>query len=110
MRTEHKWVKANESQLFRAGYKEAIDLLGGWEFMGMKTYARLHNFKEFDVKALGLEETSSTLYDYSVSRAGRDFLNGFAGKISLSEMDTKKLATAAVVIAGLCVGGYILFV
>ena len=50
MRVEHKWVKANESQLYRAGYKEAIDLLGGWEYMGMKVYARLHNFQMFDAK------------------------------------------------------------
>ena len=55
-------------------------------------------------------ETSSTLYDYSVSRAGRDFLNGFAGKISLSEMDTKKLASLAVIAAGAAIGAYILLV
>ena len=48
MRVEHKWVKANESQLYAAGYKEAIDLVGGWEFMGMKVYARLHNFQVCD--------------------------------------------------------------
>ena len=109
MRVEHKWVKANESQLYRAGYKEAIDLLGGWEYMGMKVYARLHNFKECDLSQLGIKETSSTLYDYSVSRAGKDFLNGFVGKIHLSEMDTKKLTSMAVVLAGAAIGAYILF-
>ena len=48
MRVSHKWVKANESQLYRAGYKQAIDLVGGWEYMGMKVYARLHNFAMCD--------------------------------------------------------------
>ena len=50
MRVERKWVKANESQLYRAGYNQAIALLGDWEYMGMKTYARLHNFKVCDAK------------------------------------------------------------
>lgn len=50
------------------------------------------------------------MYDYSVSRAGRDFLNGFAGKISLSEMDTKKLISIAVILAGAAIGLYILMV
>ena len=50
MQVKHEWKKANESQLYRAGYKQAIDLLGGWEYMGMKVYARLHNFKMCDAK------------------------------------------------------------
>lgn len=51
-------------------------------------------------------ETSSTLYDYSVSRAGRDFINSFKSK--LSGMDVKKLSGLAVIGAGLVIGMFIL--
>lgn len=50
MRITRQWVHATEEEIYRAGYKQAIDLVDGWEWMGAKVYAQLHNFQVCDAK------------------------------------------------------------
>lgn len=111
MQVTERYVHANDSQLYEAGYKQAFDLKTGWEYIGQKVYVRFTNFKKYDIEhdKDPNYETSATLYDYAQSNATAKFMKSFTRVAAFDGLDTKKLISVAIIAIGAVVGFMVLF-
>lgn len=111
MQITERYVHMNESQVYQAGYKQAFDLKTNWEYMGQKVYVRFTNFEKYDIEHDKEPnfETAATLYDYAQSNATSKFMKSFTRVAAFDGMDTKKLASVAIIAIGFVVGFMILF-
>ena len=110
-RTVEKTIRISdkpEHVLRREGYLTAIHFLKGWKYI---LTAQSHTFVKFSNLASPPEttnkESSSTLYDYSRSKASNDFIKHLI-KIKFDSLDSKRLLMIGA-IAGGCVLAFFLF-
>lgn len=110
-RTLEKSIRISDKPkhvLRREGYLTAIHFLKGWKYV---LTPQSHTFVKFSNLASPPEtankESSSTLYDYSRSKASNDFIKHLI-KIKFDALDSKRILMFGA-IAGGCVLAFFLF-
>lgn len=110
-RVLEKTIKISEEPehiLRRQGYLTAIHFLKGWKYV---LTPQSHTFVKFDNLASPPEtdnkESSSTLYDYSRSKASNDFIKHLI-KVKFDSLDSKRLLMIGAIGLG-CVLAFFLF-
>lgn len=112
--TSEYWTGLNGASLMAMGYLPAEDYKRQFKDVFTRVYVKFEGFEmrpwvrvgedgqEYDVE---VKETSSTLYDYFVSTAEQEFMEGMKVK-RLSAMSTNQLVLWGVVIAGVVIAGW----
>lgn len=111
MYIHEEYVRMNESQIYMAGFKQAFDLKTTWEYMFQRVYVKFVNFYAYDI-AHDPEpnyETAATLYDFAQSGTTAKFMKSFTKVASFDGMDTKKLASVAILAVGVLFGFLMIF-
>lgn len=110
-RTVEKTIRISdkpEHVLRREGYLTAIHFLKGWKYV---LTAQSHTFVKFSNLASPPEttnkESSSTLYDYSRSKASNNFIKHLI-KIKFDSLDSKRILMIGAIAIG-CVLAFFLF-
>lgn len=108
------WTDAPTDQICRMKYKTAKGFNDNILFLFISQYARLHNFRCFDVQqkdSNGIPiyclDTASTLNDAMVSESDKAFLKGMS-RVALQSMDLQTIIMIVIVGVGAIFGMHML--
>lgn len=99
------WSDLKTETIYRLGYRKAEKFLDRLAFTGTPAYIKMIGFKEAEAPNL---ETSSTLADFYMSDAPRDFMKGLT-KTSFPTLDKKQIVMMIPIAIGAILGVYLLF-
>lgn len=104
------WTDAKKSTIHERGYRECTGLHDSILWWGVKMYARIHNFEEFDMENAYPErkETAETLNDAMLSDSDDKFKKGLLKTAMTAAADWQKLGLIAVLGIGVVIASKIL--
>lgn len=109
-RRVEKWTDEKISQIHQKGYREAVGLHDSITWWGVKMYARLHNFEEFDAEKAypELKETAETLNDAMLSDSDERFKKGLLKTAMTAAADWQKIGLILALGVGVVIGSKVL--
>lgn len=109
-RRSEKWTDDKVSQIHLKGYRVATGLHDSILWWGVKIYARLHNFEEFDAETAypEIKETAETLNDAMLSDSDEKFKKGLLKTAMTAAADWQKIGLILILGVGVVIGAKLL--